>query len=182
MNIVAAVVAANGMLACSHAKPHVASLASDSPPIRAAEPEDFDDVIAAPNLPMSPNVAVSSEVARRCALHFDDKPEAPRFDFDRFALLPADRDVLAQVAACITIGPLAGGSVALVGRADSRGTEEYNLGLGMHRAESVRDYLERLGVADRQLRESTRGALDATGADEVGWRSDRRVDLELVAM
>jgi peptidoglycan-associated lipoprotein len=69
--------------------------------------------------------------------------------------------------------------VQLVGRADDRGTEEYNLGLGTRRAESVSTYLQRLGVPAHQLQPSTRGAIDATGVNESGWRTDRRVDLEL---
>ena len=67
----------------------------------------------------------------------------------------------------------------LVGHADPRGTDEYNLGLGTRRAETVSSYLQRLGVPPRQLEASTRGAIDATGANELGWRLDRRVDLEL---
>jgi peptidoglycan-associated lipoprotein len=126
-------------------------------------------------------VAVASDLARQCSLHFDSTPQAPKFDFDRFELLPEDRDVLDHVAACLTTGPLQGHAVQLVGRADPRGTEEYNLGLGTQRASSVRAYLQRLGVAVRQLSETTRGALDAAGTDEAGWLVDRRVDLQLAS-
>jgi peptidoglycan-associated lipoprotein len=129
----------------------------------------------------SPNLAVTSDLARRCALHFNSAPRAPKFDFDRFELLPEDRDVLDQVGTCLTTGPLRGRTVQLVGRADPRGTEEYNLGLGTRRAESVLEYLQHLGVSPGQLSQTTRGALDATGTDEAGWREDRRVDLRLAS-
>jgi peptidoglycan-associated lipoprotein len=76
-------------------------------------------------------------------------------------------------------GALKGKAVSLVGRADPRGTEEYNLGLGSRRASSVSTYLERLGVGQPQLAVTTRGALDATGTDESGWQKDRRVDIML---
>ena len=67
----------------------------------------------------------------------------------------------------------------LVGHTDPRGTDEYNLGLGTRRAESVRTYLQRLGVPATRLGPTTRGELDASGSDEAGWQRDRRVDLQL---
>lgn len=127
----------------------------------------------------SPNVGVSDDLAKQCRLQLASQDQAPKFDFDEAQLLPEDRSVLEQVAQCLTRGPLQGKAVQLVGRADPRGTDEYNMGLGTRRAESVSSYLQRLGVPPRQLEASTRGDLDATGADEAGWRVDRRVDLEL---
>jgi len=127
----------------------------------------------------SPDVAVSDDLARMCRLRFSSPEQAPKFEFDQFQLLAEDRSVLEQVAHCLTQGPLHGKAIQLIGRADPRGTDEYNLGLGTRRAESVSSYLRRLGVPSQQLQPSTRGDLDATGADESGWRADRRVDLEL---
>jgi peptidoglycan-associated lipoprotein len=89
--------------------------------------------------------------------------------------------VLDQLATCMTTGKLKGKSVSLIGRADPRGTEEYNLGLGSRRAASVGQYLERLGVGAPQLAVTTRGALDATGTDESTWKQDRRVDVQLTS-
>lgn len=172
-------VAAVAVIGCSHNKPPVAAvpMAPPAPAIsKATEPAANPATV-----PVSPNVAVASDVAQRCSLHFNSTPKAPKFDFDRFELLPQDRDVLEQVATCLTTGPLQGHTVQLVGRADPRGNEEYNLGLGTQRADSVRAYLQRLGVSTRQLSETTRGALDATGTDEAGWQVDRRVDLQLAA-
>ena len=128
----------------------------------------------------SPNVGVSDELAKGCGLQFSNADRAPKFGFDDAELLPADRDVLAQVADCLLKGPLRGRNVQLVGRADPRGTDEYNLGLGTRRAESVRSYLERLGVPAGRLSPTTRGDLDASGSNEPGWQRDRRVDLQLI--
>lgn len=104
---------------------------------------------------------------------------APKFGYDEEELAPADRDLLQQVADCLTLGPLKNARVDLVGRTDPRGTDEYNLALGNRRAYSVRTYLQRLGVPPDRLSPTTRGEIDATGADESGWQTDRRVDLEL---
>ena len=104
--------------------------------------------------------------------------QAAKFDFNAFELTQQDRSVLQQIATCLTTGPLKGKQLELVGRADPRGTEEYNLGLGDRRAHTVSEYLERLGVKT-QIEAKTRGALDATGTDESSWSQDRRVDLQV---
>ena len=91
-----------------------------------------------------------------------------------------DRDALAQVAQCLTTGPLKGRSVKLVGRADPRGTQEYNMALGARRSSSVMNYLVALGVPSTQMRETSRGALDATGSDQAAWQADRRVDVDIL--
>jgi len=150
------------------------------PPAKTASAQATPAVAQTQPLPASPNVGVSDELAKRCNLKFSNPEQAPKFGFDDAELLPADRDVLQQVADCLTKGPLQGRSVQLVGRADPRGTEEYNLGLGSKRAESVRGYLQRLGVPGNRLSPTTRGDIDATGGDETGWQRDRRVDLQLV--
>ena len=101
------------------------------------------------------------------------------FDYDKDELAPEDRAVLDQLAQCLMTGALKGKAVALVGRADPRGTEEYNMGLGSRRSGTVSQYLARLGVGEPQLQATTRGALDATGVDEASWQKDRRVDISL---
>jgi outer membrane protein OmpA-like peptidoglycan-associated protein len=156
-------------VACSHAQPVTAP--------SARSPFDAGAVAAKP---VSPNLAVSGDLDKQCALHFGDRTEAPKFGYDRFALETADRQVLEQVANCLTAGPLKGKKVQLVGRADPRGTDEYNLALGNNRAQTVGDFLTELGVAQGQVAVMTRGALDATGRDERSWQLDRRVDLRLV--
>jgi peptidoglycan-associated lipoprotein len=159
------VVAIPFVLACHHKQP-ATTVATTPPPPAPAPPAPPPQ--EAPT-PASPNLAV----------HFEDQQQAPKFDYDQFQLLPEDRDVLDQVATCITTGPLKGHKVHLIGRADPRGTEEYNLALGDRRARTVIAYLKHLGVNTSQVVASTRGALDARGTDESSWRVDRRVDLEL---
>lgn len=129
--------------------------------------------------PSAPNVSVSDEIAKQCRLRFENLQATPKFGYDDEELLPADRDMLQQVANCLTRGPLKNAKVDLVGRTDPRGTDEYNLALGNRRAYSVRAYLQRLGVPPDRLSPTTRGEIDATGAGEMGWQTDRRVDLQL---
>ncbi len=113
---------------------------------------------------VSPGIAISGDIAALCGI----KPIAnvnPTFDYDKDELTSDDRNILQQLATCMMTGPLKGKEVALIGRADPRGTEEYNLGLGSKRASSVGSFLTHLGVQQPQLGVSTRGALDATGTD-----------------
>jgi peptidoglycan-associated lipoprotein len=132
----------------------------------------------ADDTPVSPGLAVSSDIAELCGIKVSTQS---KFDYDKDELTKEDRDVLDQLAACMTSGKLKGKTVSLIGRADPRGTEEYNLGLGSRRASSVGGYLQRLGVQQGQLAITTRGSLDASGTDEASWRQDRRVDVQLTA-
>jgi peptidoglycan-associated lipoprotein len=124
-------------------------------------------------------VELSSDIRRICKI--EDTERTPKFDFDSSDLSTDDRYVLVQVARCLTSGPLRGRAVVLVGRADPRGEEEYNMTLGHSRAANVHMYLARLGVDPMQMAATSRGELDATGTDEPGWKRDRRVDLRLAA-
>jgi peptidoglycan-associated lipoprotein len=164
---------------CSKDKPVAVKTTPDvaaTPDAPAAKPAPT----VAKDTQVSPGLALSGDIAALCNI----KPTAtastnPKFDYDKDELTADDRAVLDQLATCLTTGALKGKAVALIGRADPRGTEEYNLGLGSRRASSVGQYLGRLGVGDPQLTVSTRGALEASGTDEAGWKQDRRVDVQL---
>ncbi len=147
-----------------------------APPAAKQEAKPAPDVTA--DQPVSPSLAVSADIAAACGITAPASP-TPKFDYDKDDLTEDDRAVLATLATCLSTGALKGKSVLMIGRADPRGTEEYNLGLGSRRAHSVSQYLVRLGVAQAQLEVTTRGALDATGTDEVSWKQDRRVDIQL---
>jgi peptidoglycan-associated lipoprotein len=123
---------------------------------------------------------VSEEVTKKCQISFSTERETPKFDFDEAALSKQDRDILVQVASCVTTGQLQGKRIALVGRADLRGETEYNMSLGAHRAETVREYLLHLGVANETIIQTSRGELDAEGLDDEGFARDRRVDIHLI--
>ena len=126
---------------------------------------------------VTPSIAVSQDIMDTCKLDLDSVDKAPKFDFNRIDLLPADMDVLQQVATCFTTGPMKGMSLDLVGRADPRGTAAYNEELGLKRAQNVAEFMKSQGVSDSQLQTRSRGALDAQGTDEASYSADRRVDI-----
>jgi peptidoglycan-associated lipoprotein len=159
-------------VACSHEQPM--PKAANDEAIGISQPTSAT-VPAAPQSDQLVNVGPN--LRKACGI--DDVGKAPKFDFDQSKLSSNDRDILDQIAACLTTGALKGQSISLVGRADPRGESEYNLNLGEERASSARSYLQHLGVDAARVHDTSRGALDATGHDEETWRRDRRVDIEL---
>ena len=69
----------------------------------------------------------------------------------------------------------------LQGYTDERGTEEYNLALGERRANSVKRYLESLGVPGSRIDTVSFGEADPAvpGHDESAWRWNRRVQFHV---
>jgi len=164
--------------ACHHDKK-----ATTTPVAKPDKPAATDDKKPAPvvtqDQKVSTNLAISGDLVTQCGIKATASAANPKFDYDKDELTTEDRNVLDQLATCLTNGALKGKAVSLIGRADPRGTEEYNLGLGSRRAASVSKYLGHLGVQDPQLAVTTRGSLDATGTDEASWANDRRVDVQL---
>lgn len=101
------------------------------------------------------------------------------FDFDSSRVRQGDHPVLDKLAQCFTSGPLAGRSMRLVGHADPRGDDDYNMALGGRRSGSVKKYLVGAGLKDPQAETTSRGEMDAQGVDEGTWAKDRRVDVVL---
>jgi outer membrane protein OmpA-like peptidoglycan-associated protein len=100
------------------------------------------------------------------------------FDYDSAEL---DRQAEARVEAlgeCFTSGPLRDRELVLVGHTDPRGSDAYNRELGMSRAESVAQALQREGVSPARIDLASRGAAKA-GDDPEAWDDDRRVDVRL---
>ena len=96
------------------------------------------------------------------------------FNTDKYNLQAESRQVLEKQAAWLKDN----GAVVVVieGHADERGTREYNLALGERRANSVKDYLVALGVADNRISTISYGKERsvALGSNEAAWNQNRR--------
>jgi OOP family OmpA-OmpF porin len=123
-------------------------------------------------------VQISKPLRERCNLP-DTPQDAPRFEYDQATLRASGRNVLDDVATCLKDGPLKGEAITLVGRADPRGTADYNQDLAESRAAAARNYLAQKGVPNEQMKLMARGEAGAQGNDEASWALDRRVDIEL---
>jgi peptidoglycan-associated lipoprotein len=118
-------------------------------------------------------VHIARELREACGITED----RAFFDFNSSRVQRGDGQLLSQLATCFTTGPMAGRSMRLVGHADARGEDSYNLALGERRASSVQQALLGLGVEPQQVSTTSRGELDSSGEDEGSWRQDRRVDI-----
>jgi peptidoglycan-associated lipoprotein len=119
--------------------------------------------------------ALGSELMPAADANTEGGPLADiRFDLDSSTLSDAARQTLGQHAAWLKAH--AGARVTIEGHCDDRGTVEYNLALGEHRARAARDYLASLGVASGRLHTVSFGKekpLD-TGSGEAAWARNRR--------
>ena len=127
----------------------------------------------------TPGLSLSDVIAQACGIQPRGKTSAPSFEYDSAALAESDRQMLGDLAKCLSEGALKGKGVVLIGRADARGEAEYNMTLGESRADAVHRYLVDLGVGRERMRATSRGEMDATGSNEEGYANDRRVDIEL---
>ncbi len=103
------------------------------------------------------------------------------FDYDKFDIRSEDRALLDRKAAIMRANPAL--RIRIVGNADERGSDEYNLALGMRRAGSAKDYLVRLGVEEGRIETASLGEevpLDP-GSNEAAWAMNRRDEFEVIA-
>ncbi|HUJ60310.1 MAG TPA: OmpA family protein [Kofleriaceae bacterium] len=95
------------------------------------------------------------------------------FAFDKSEIEPSERDRLDQNQQCIAKNKSK--NVFLIGHTDTSGTEEYNIALSERRAQSVADYLSRLGTDPARMQVVPKGETEPTG---LGDDKDRRVEFQ----
>lgn len=147
--------------ACSHPqKPAPAKVASTT----AKGPA----IAKAPAPQAAPAKANSTEGLTRAAAIY--------FDFDSALVREDSRPVLQAIGAT---AKATNGTVRIEGHTDERGTTEYNLALGDHRARAAQQYLERLGVPREKIQVATFGSErpKVEGHDESAWAKNRRGEL-----
>jgi len=98
------------------------------------------------------------------------------FDFDRSNLRREARSALDDQMACLQEGA---GELRVEGHADERGTVDYNLQLGQRRAEAVKQYLVRNGVAASRVNTVSYGEERPAvrGFGESAWAKNRRAEI-----
>jgi peptidoglycan-associated lipoprotein len=103
------------------------------------------------------------------------------FEYDKASLrddarasVSADADWLKQYPSI---------SILIEGHCDERGTSEYNLALGDHRANAVREYLAALGISGSRIRTVSYGREKpfCTQSTESCWQENRRAHFVITA-
>jgi peptidoglycan-associated lipoprotein len=98
------------------------------------------------------------------------------FAFDRDTITAAERPKLQAAKDYLDKNPQY--RLLLEGHCDWRGTSEYNLGLGDHRASAAKKYLVSIGVSPDKLETLSKGSEEATkNADDATRAKDRRDEL-----
>lgn len=103
------------------------------------------------------------------------------FDFDRSELRPDQRAVLDAKLPVLKANP--GVRIRIEGNADERGSDEYNLALGMRRAQATRKYLIDNGILADRIDVASNGEEKPVcqGHDEDCWKQNRRDEFVIVA-
>lgn len=147
--------------------PDVYAKTADGCPLPVAKPAE-----AKPDY--SAATATPEAIPRRLVL------EGVNFNFDKSALRPEDIAIIDQNAADLKEwGDI---DVEVSGHTDSRGSDKYNMGLSLRRADAVRDYLITKGISADRLTAKGYGEsqpLESNDTDE-GRFKNRRVELNQI--
>jgi len=178
-----AVLIVAGGLACRKPAPAPAPTPQVEAPAPKATPEDtsrkVDDQKAA--------AESAAEAARKAAaaqeLEYRNAAQAAlkdvHFAYDKSAVLESEKPVLLGIADFMKRYPQA--NVFIDGNCDERGTVEYNLGLGEHRAHAAMAYLVGLGVPAARLSTTSYGKEKPVCTEPVEscWSRNRRAHFSL---
>ena len=103
------------------------------------------------------------------------------FDFDRSNIRTEDAAILDTKVAILRAN--ANLTISIVGHADERGSDEYNLALGNRRALAAKAYLVQRGIDAGRITTSSMGEEQpvAMGHDEDSWAQNRRDEFTITA-
>ncbi len=147
-------------VSCKHARP------PENPSVHwLVIPTNGEAVRAEPSTPAEPSAP--QPAAPPCKL------QSIYFDFDQAIIRDDQRQAVEDLAVC---AKRLSRNVAIIGHCDERGTDEYNLALGLRRAFSVERALRAYGV--REVRSQTAGKSlpVCTESTEACWQRNRRAE------
>ena len=167
--LVASVLLINLLVGCATDKPKDATESKPSP------------VTAAPTSSSASSVETPAPVAEAALDQLNDPTSllAKRsvyFALDMSAVQDSDKPVVMAHAKYLSEHGAA--KLRLIGNADERGSNEYNLALGQRRADNVKKMLVLGGAKESQIETVSYGEEKpkATGHDEGSWAQNRRAD------
>lgn len=123
--------------------------------------------------PEEPKPVMATPARETAALDLSDLVDV-FFAYDQSDLTSEGRAALAQNARVLKA--VSDVVIVIEGHCDERGTNEYNLGLGERRANTVKNYLVSLGVPAARVRTISYGEEKPFDGrhNEVAWQTNRR--------
>jgi outer membrane protein OmpA-like peptidoglycan-associated protein len=157
----------------SHAQQLATAAQQEAQRLRAERQAELDHL----NHVLS-QIISTRETASSLVLTLDSN--AIRFDFDKAAIRPGNREVLSRMAGVLMT--LQGYQIYVYGYTDDVGSEQYNQKLSERRASAVRDYLVQAGVDSGIVATHGYGKSDPLekGASAQARAKNRRVEIGIV--
>jgi peptidoglycan-associated lipoprotein len=140
------------------------------------------DSIAAAERARADSIARATEMRNRMMAEARNTLTAAiYFELDQSTLSEQSRSTLDSKLPLLNANP--GMRIQVVGHADERGSDEYNLALGQRRAATAKRYLTDRGVASDRITVVSRGEEQpvCNTSDEGCWSQNRRDEFEIVA-
>lgn len=103
------------------------------------------------------------------------------FDFDRSEIRSDSEETLMEKVAVLRANSNV--RIRIEGHADERGSDEYNLALGLRRANAVRDFLENYGIASNRIETVSFGKDRplVRASNEDAWAKNRRAEFQVTS-
>lgn len=177
--VILATLAAIGLSACSKSQPAVPE---PQPPVEEKATEPVIDHEAEERRRREAEEARRrEEAARAAAAARATLIEMIHFDYDQFSIRPDARALLEAKLPILQEDPTI--RLRIDGHADERGSDEYNLALGLRRAQAVKDFLAGYGIDPNRLEVRSFGEnspLD-NRSNEEAWARNRRAEFQILA-
>jgi len=133
-----------------------------------------------PTTPADTGPTAAEIAAERAAIRASLE-QMVHFDYDEARIRSDAEQVLNQKVPLLRANPSV--TLRITGHADERGSTEYNLALGLRRANAVREFLSNFGVDGMRLMTETMGEdrpLEM-GSNEAAWARNRRAEFAITA-
>jgi peptidoglycan-associated lipoprotein len=162
--------------ACHHKKPETAPTPVN--PAAAPPPAPPPPPPMAPPPPSSPGGSNLDAIAAGRVATMSDRIH---FDYDKSDIKPDDTPRLDGKGALLK--QFSAVRIRITGHCDERGSDQYNIALGMRRATAAKTYLVQLGVDASRIEVASLGRevpIDP-GHDEAAWAQNRRDEFDIIA-
>ncbi len=108
--------------------------------------------------------------------------ELVHFATDKYNLSPEAQRILDYKIAYLKHWP--GTKIFVVGHADRRASDKYNLDLGRHRAEEIQRYLVNNGINPKRIEYMTEGERRplVPGNNAAAWAQNRRAEFYIIGL